>query len=182
MKNCTKCKIDKNESEFSKDKGSRDGLHAHCRQCRQQYRLNNSGKNIQYNIQYRLEHTDDLLKYKKRYNKKYKISNPVKHKAHKAVTIAIALGKLPAAKDCICKYCPSQAVEYHHYSYDIKNWLDVIPLCVCCHRLLHTYIKAYSLRRYNSELLINVIVSGKLIIEKINRNFNKVINWRSNNV
>jgi hypothetical protein len=37
-KTCTKCKIEKNESEFSKDNYKKDGLQNQCKECQKQYR------------------------------------------------------------------------------------------------------------------------------------------------
>lgn len=33
MKVCRKCKLEKDESEFSKDKSRKDGLYSHCKAC-----------------------------------------------------------------------------------------------------------------------------------------------------
>ena len=34
MKTCAKCKIEKNETEFTKDKYARNGLNSYCRKCK----------------------------------------------------------------------------------------------------------------------------------------------------
>ncbi len=38
-KECTKCKIVKEYSEYYKKKESKDGLHSHCKTCRNAYRM-----------------------------------------------------------------------------------------------------------------------------------------------
>jgi len=42
MKVCSKCGIEKDDSEFGKLKKSKDGLRYNCKQCRNEYRKNNS--------------------------------------------------------------------------------------------------------------------------------------------
>ena len=37
MKTCTKCEIEKDESEFNKDKSRKDGLASQCRECKKKY-------------------------------------------------------------------------------------------------------------------------------------------------
>lgn len=48
MKNCSKCKIDKEVVEFSKDNKSKDSLHSYCKTCKttntKSYYLNNLDK------------------------------------------------------------------------------------------------------------------------------------------
>lgn len=39
MQKCKKCQIDKNETEFSKDKKNKNGLDLYCKKCRAQYRI-----------------------------------------------------------------------------------------------------------------------------------------------
>ncbi len=42
MKKCSKCKVDKNEGEFSRDKAKKDGRMAKCKTCWRQYRADNA--------------------------------------------------------------------------------------------------------------------------------------------
>jgi hypothetical protein len=38
VKVCTKCKVEKELTEFHKDKRSKDGLRSKCKSCRRKYR------------------------------------------------------------------------------------------------------------------------------------------------
>ena len=63
---------------------------------------------------------------------------PKKYKAHIAVTNAIAQKILPPAKNCKCTICQKKAEQYHHHlGYKPEHWLDVIPVCQCCHMNIH---------------------------------------------
>jgi hypothetical protein len=44
-------------------------------------------------------------------------------------------GRMAPARELWCSHCGSKADHYHHYlGYDEYHWLDVIPLCVRCHK------------------------------------------------
>jgi hypothetical protein len=61
----------------------------------------------------------------------------IRQTAAAAVHKAVRNGRLPKASELKCTCCPAQAVEYHHHNgYDKAHWLDVIPLCIKCHRRL----------------------------------------------
>jgi len=53
MKKCSKCKIEKDDGEFSKDRSAKDGLQDKCKDCERKYRLENkehiSRRNKEYN-------------------------------------------------------------------------------------------------------------------------------------
>lgn len=70
-------------------------------------------------------------------NRKYREGNQEKIKAQTIVTRSIRKGDLPKASTLKCTNCNKQAADYHHWSYDKKYWLDVIPLCRQCHKDLH---------------------------------------------
>lgn len=92
-----------------------------------------------------LEQYHKTEKYKaaqKRYNrsekyratqKRYRVAHPERVEARIAVKQAIKDGVLPKADSLKCHYCPTQAEQYHHYSYAPEHWLDVIPVCKKCH-------------------------------------------------
>ena len=44
MKTCTKCKTEKDETEFSKDKNSKDGLNYRCKSCMREYQQTDAFK------------------------------------------------------------------------------------------------------------------------------------------
>lgn len=44
MKTCSRCKLEKNKSEFTKNKTSKDGLYHYCKNCSKEYRSKNKEK------------------------------------------------------------------------------------------------------------------------------------------
>lgn len=58
--------------------------------------------------------------------------------ARRAVNEAVRTGQLPPATTLQCTYCEKSAEQYHHHKgYEPEHWLDVIPLCSDCHRIVH---------------------------------------------
>jgi hypothetical protein len=90
MKVCSKCKVEKEFSEFSKNKKAKNGLKCACKMCDKIYILDNSDKLKQY----RLDNSDkrkenlkqwhlDNPEYRKKYNKQYGLKNKDKINKYK---------------------------------------------------------------------------------------------------
>jgi hypothetical protein len=69
MKRCSKCKIEKKETEFCKDKQKKDGLSSSCKEC-----------NKEYQKTYRK--TEKFKAHQKEYQEKYRKTNKNKWKAY----------------------------------------------------------------------------------------------------
>lgn len=70
MKVCTKCGLEKNESEFNKNKRkTKISLSCWCKQCRREYRKNNLDKIKERNRLYRIENKERDHSYGKEYRK-----------------------------------------------------------------------------------------------------------------
>lgn len=67
---------------------------------------------------------------------RYHIRHPEQRKAGHAIMTAIRANRLPRPDTLLCHYCPTQAEQYHHWSYLPEYWLDVLPVCQNCHRKL----------------------------------------------
>lgn len=74
MKKCTKCHIEKDESEFHKQKTGKNGLRADCKECFKKYKIENKDKIKEYlkeyHKKYRVENRDKINKYTKEYREK----------------------------------------------------------------------------------------------------------------
>ena len=70
IKTCTKCKINKNTSEFYKNKSAKDGLASWCKacsyECVRKWKKANSGKVSEQCKVYREKNRDKLAKYRER--------------------------------------------------------------------------------------------------------------------
>lgn len=67
------------------------------------------------------------------YDDKHRLS------ANMAVNRAVTNERLPHVSMLRCSVCNAPAQSYHHESYDKSQWLDVVPMCASCHRMLHIY-------------------------------------------
>ncbi|MEZ4614956.1 MAG: hypothetical protein R2867_05490 [Caldilineaceae bacterium] len=155
---CTKCELEQPVSEFDKHPANRDGLHSNCKTCRGNQRRAAYGREKSETPieELRAGWRQDAGKRRAARRKesracydrnreqrledsaKYRDGNPEKKLAHAAVERAIKRGILPpqSANKCANTICEATAQEYHHWSYEPENRLNVIPLCASCHRLV----------------------------------------------
>ena len=86
-------------------------------------------------------------------NKKWVSDNPLKRKAHSAVSNAIRDGKLQKLSACEnCGY--DHKVQAHHESYEEVDWLNVVWLCVQCHNKRHKILKEAKRKQEETPVLI----------------------------
>lgn len=84
MKTCTKCKIEKETTNFTIEKRSKDGLRSSCKECSKEYNLANKERIKEYRLankerikEYKLDNKERIKQYAKQYlvenkEKKYK--------------------------------------------------------------------------------------------------------------
>lgn len=147
MKMCSKCKIEKELSEFSKDKSKKDGIHVYCKKCDKElrilkkeyykeYRDKNKEYQQDYNNEYFKTEIGKLNKKKASYNYWSTEIGKLKRKAISKVNHAIRDNRL--VKPETCSLCNSTIrIQAHHHSYEPEYWLDVVFLCESCHKLEH---------------------------------------------
>lgn len=71
MKTCTKCKVEKDLTEFNKDKTKKSGYDSRCKSCKKIYNKQWDTLNKEYRKEYRLKNLDKI----KEKNKKYYLEN-----------------------------------------------------------------------------------------------------------
>ncbi len=142
-KQCCCCKTDKPVSEFYKQRSLPDGLHKQCKSCckayfdtdefRKKKREVYGPRYKEQQIEYR-KHPDVMNRSNARgrlYRKKY----TMRWNARDRVNKEVRAGRLPSPKTLTCTVCNNKAQEYHHHrGYKIHHWLDVVPICIKCHR------------------------------------------------
>ena len=77
MKKCTKCKVEKEITEFSKDKTRKDGVYSSCKLCNKEYYKENKNKIIEQKKEYLKENKDKINKRQKEYIKNRRLSDPL---------------------------------------------------------------------------------------------------------
>lgn len=118
-KRCNICKQVKPLSEFYKDRSTPNGYAYRCKQC-------DKRKVIRWAKASGYDRKDT------RRNK----NNPSRQ-AKNAVKDAVKRGELLHISSQRCVDCGQRAAHYHHESYAMDRWLDVVPLCISCHRRRH---------------------------------------------
>jgi hypothetical protein len=121
MKTCPKCKEDKEEALFSKNKNRKNGLGSYCKECR-----NN------YSKQLRIERPG----IDKEYSRKWEAKHPTSAKAHMFLSRKIKVGII--VKPDKCSICGEKNyLVGHHPYYNYTNPLDVQWVCRSCHKYVH---------------------------------------------
>ena len=128
-KTCSKCKQPKPLSEFYPRKDRPCGYLAWCKNCFAIYRKNQGRTNQKKYIRTEKGRICHVIN-----NRKYANNHPEKIKARCAVSNAITTNKLLRPTFFYCK-CGKPAEQYHHWKgYEPKHYLDVIPICIKCHK------------------------------------------------
>jgi hypothetical protein len=136
-KKCWKCKLEKTVSEFSKNRYKRDGYASQCKPCSSFYSSKFS-KTQKFKINTkRYKQSPKGKKSAAKYMLNLYKRHPEKVRARNSVQYAIRTGKLKHPTEYQCSYCISGAQQYHHRSYDKKDWLKVTPVCKLCHKSIH---------------------------------------------
>lgn len=168
---CSKCQKSLSLDNFHRNKTKSDGYNSYCKQCLVEYkrgyrelnrdRINEQqreayGKDIERKREqfraYRRTNPERVREaarrwrerhpeYMTEWNKMYTETHPINIKAKTAVNNAVAAGRLPRITERQCDVCNAPAQEYHHWSYEVEHWLDVIPMCASCHKALHAEMK-----------------------------------------
>lgn len=121
MKRCSACKEVKSESDFAKNKFSKDGLQTACKKCDrircQKYRKTKEGKESS-----------------KKAHRKEEAKFPEKEMARRKLRHAVASGKIVKPENCEGCFTETELGGHHE---DYSKPLDVEWLCDRCHKELH---------------------------------------------
>lgn len=151
MKECFKCKIEKELIEFYKHKQMKDGYLNKCKICTMNDSNENRKANVEYyklydraraNLAHRVKARKEYAKteaYKiscKKRNKKWIENNKEKRAAHVILNNRLRDGKIKKEN---CKLCGSNKSQAHHKDY--SRPLDVQWYCASCHKFKHKVIE-----------------------------------------
>jgi hypothetical protein len=161
MKKCSKCGIEKDEIEFSKDIQKKDNLHSWCKKCQHfrhhNYYLKNSKFILEKTKKYQLENPEKIKQLHKKwtinnpekkklyakktqinhpeYNKKYNIKYPEKIIATRKINYLIKSKKI--IKPNFCSICNIYSNRIHGHHPDYSKPEEVIWCCHSCHMKFH---------------------------------------------
>lgn len=132
---CFRCGVEKEIEEYYKHDKMADGHFNKCKECAKQDERNRRILNPERLMEYEYKRNRSTKRKKQlsEYQAKWRQKNRDKYVAHYTVKNAIRDGRLIKKEECeICGACNN--IEGHHYDY--KYPLDVIWLCIECHRHL----------------------------------------------
>lgn len=145
MRLCSYCKVEKDESQFR-------GNGHQCSSCKRdtdrKYRQKHREKIKRYKRKYYIRNREECSIKRKEwklnnqdkcaeYRSKWEDMNPEKRKANKALTNAIASGKIIKASNCGICGATENIEGHHHKGYGEEYVLDVMWLCSRCHHYEH---------------------------------------------
>ncbi len=137
---CPGCGENKDLSKYHKDKSKKHGVASLCKICRvpdcKKYYIENKER---IKINYRKwRKTDNGKRSSLKGNKKYNAKFPKRYAAERFIFLCVSKGTLLPASAKVCEHCGKQAQHYHHWNgYEPINYLEIIPLCMPCHRAVH---------------------------------------------
>lgn len=137
---CFKCNSEKSFSEFYVHPRMHDGHLNKCKECTKKDSTKHRWDNIEKVRNYdRNRPKSERVKIRNRlYSKYWTSKNKEKRKAHGIFMRALKKGIIFKAEKCIV--CGSNGkLEAHHEDYNKP--LDVLWLCISCHRCLHRDLK-----------------------------------------
>lgn len=124
-KQCSKCREYLPVDNFTSDKTKPSGLTAYCRACTRE-RL----------AKYRT--TDRFKEYLRVYSKNYRINDSFKEKARIILRSEVKKGTITKPDKCDrCK----RAIPLHGHHEDHSKPLEVMWLCMICHKIAHGRVK-----------------------------------------
>ena len=142
-KHCNKCNTTKSTKLFHNTKLTKDKKSAYCKDCTKAY-----------DVLYRAKNRDKKKRQDKAYSltekgksshnastKKWNYNNALKSKAHTLLNNSVRDGKI--VKPNKCKECNNETnIQAHHEDY--SKPLDVVWLCVSCHKIRHLKEVSYN--------------------------------------
>lgn len=121
MKVCSKCKIEKDESEFYKDRVNKDGLQYRCKTCRKEYSKSEKWKiyKSEYNKKYPKseKRKEKLLEHRRKYYKSEKGRNNAKN-SKSYMKKCLGLTKMSV------KIIPQELIELKRIQLQIKREME----------------------------------------------------------
>ncbi len=138
MKVCSKCKETKPVSSFGRSSRLPDGLRCHCKECvsasSRAYHWKHQAKQNAQSRRYNATHKAGRSAYNAvRYRER-----PERAKARKAVAQALKRGDIMKPSACVvCGAIDSPLRGHHHNGYTGVNAVDVLWVCLLCHKQLH---------------------------------------------
>lgn len=192
MKTCSKCKIEKDYSEFSKNKSHKDGLNSQCKTCCKEYskkyyisnKEHYKGYYKEYYIsnkekieEYRQANREKILEYKKEHQKKYRKANKEYYKEYNKEYCQ-------ANKEKIKEYKKEhkQANKEHYKEYYkeyVRNRRATDPLFKMMGNLRRRTSRAFKNKCYSktSRTRDMLGVDWEVCKAHIERQFKKGMNW-----
>jgi len=144
-KTCFKCNMQKSHEAFYRHSEMADGRLNKCIDCTKADVAKHRAENLERIREYDRERSSQPHRIELRTNihKRWKHEHPDRRKAQNSVSAALKRGMLIRPDACTCCGDTRAKLEAHHPDY--SRALDVVWLCVPCHRQTHAMVIAEQL-------------------------------------
>lgn len=178
MKKCSKCEIEKNETEFWVRKNRKSGVNSECKTCaslrrrsldkekinkqQREWRKKNPGYATKINSEYQKKNKEKVNEYHREWYQKnkdkfreqrshqrerinswargYTKKEEVRFKLNANGLLNYHVKRGNIVKPQSCQICSEvRKLESHHHDY--KKPLDIIWICIPCHKAIHKRLK-----------------------------------------
>lgn len=142
MKICSKCGIEKDETDFWKRNNRKSGVNSECKECAKKRRTENyRTKNEEFRKKrkiYYLANREKFIKIQTEYSRRKLENKDPKILARRKVNDSLKRKKIEKHENCqICGIM--NKLQAHHCDYNKK--LDIIWVCLECHLMIHEGLK-----------------------------------------
>ena len=136
MKQCSKCREWKPETEFYRDKRTKDGLKCQCKKCHCETTVStrDKDKHRKSNMMFMRRLSENEPERVRKYWRGKKETDPEKLRARAALNSAVRSGKI--VRPDSCQDCGAVGMVYAHHP-DYSKPLSVEWLCSECHGKRH---------------------------------------------
>jgi len=175
MKQCHKCKHEKEDEMFSKDSGNKDGLYSWCKECVRLHQISTKDKRKISHLAWRIKNKEKIRRQQRAYDKKrvkertlqrrmFRLNNPEIWKARQLkrfhnITLE-DYNLMFLQQNGVCAICGKEetikntkynkpldlAVDHDHKTNKIRGLL-----CACCNKALGMF--------YDNVLLLNSAIA-----------------------
>lgn len=142
QKTCFKCKMQKAHDAFYRHPAMSDGRLGKCIECTKADVAKHRAENLDLIREYDRARSSQphRAELRNKITRRWVGEHADRRKAHSIVNYALRSGQIKKAEHCL-NCGAGEGLEAHHPDY--SRPLDVVWLCVPCHRQTHAMIKSY---------------------------------------
>ena len=168
---CSKCKIEKEVCEFSKNKQKKDGLHPSCKDCYKDFYKKNKELILERNYLWRITNPE----VKKNYDLKYRLNNPENRKKQDKLYREKNSEKIKLKNEVWKKNNPKYQTQYEKKRKEIDSLFN---LNKSVRGRIYKFLKSKNITKNNSTF--NIVGCPPIFLkEHLEKQFTDGMSWEN---